>query len=216
MSVAICVLIYLFHSNAIDNAFIFVLSFALLSLYVYSSVVTMHFVKIINPLHGSTDRTVRHLIQNDLIKDVKDLELFGSRVNKRKMSIFRHKNNESLWLRAFKSVNVKNMKYLLTIDPNIDINETDSKNNRTPLIYAAIKGNLNAVNLLLGVPIIDVNHCDNQEFNALMYAVKNQHFEIAQLLIESGSNVNQADSNGSYINDICCTMWRHCIGVFVA
>ena len=71
-------------------------------------------------------------------------------------------------MRAFKSVNVKNMKYLLNIDPSINVNEQDKQTGQTPIIYASIKSNLNAVKLLLSQAQIDVNQCDNNGCSALL------------------------------------------------
>ena len=189
-STVVCIVIYFFHSNSINSMLIWV--FTSLLVFVYSSIAILHFCKIINPLQGSIDRTVKEMMKNDMVKDVKELEMFGSRLNEEKVISFRHSNNESLWLRAFKSGNVKNMKYLLSIDPNIDINERDKQNGRNPLMYASITKNTNAIQLLLNHAEIDVNQCDDDGCNALFHSVKNEHLQITQLLVESGADINMA------------------------
>ena len=166
---------------------------SLLCLIVYLSIIFFYYSKIIVSLQGSIDRTVKEMIKNDLVKEVKELEMFGSRVNKRKMSLFRHKNNETLWMRACKSVDIKNMKYLLTIDPNTDVNEFDTENNQTGIIFATIKGSIDAVKLLLKHPQINVNHCDIGGCNALLYSIQDGYFEITQLLLGLNADVNVTD-----------------------
>ena len=200
----VCVLIYLFRVNTIDMSIIWI--FASLFTFVYLSIIIMHYFKIINPLQGSIDRTVKEMIKNDMVKDVKELEMFGSPLNERKVSLFRHSNNESLWMRAFKSVNVENMKYLLNIDQNIDVNEQDQENGRTAIIYASIKNNINAIKLLLSQPQIDVNKCDNDGYTALIYGVENECFEIIQLLLEAGADVNISPNDTGQSPIICCAV----------
>ena len=184
----VCAFIYFFHANTIDSTLIGV--FMSLFLFVHLSIVVMHFCKIINPLQGSIDRTVTEMIKNDMVKDVKELEMFGSRVDERKISTFRHSNNESLWMRAFKCVNVENMKYLMNLGPSIDINQQDEQNGQSPIIYASIKNNTTAIKLLLNHPEINVNQCDNHGWNALFYAAKNNHLPNTQLLVEHGADIN--------------------------
>ena len=184
----VCVFIYCFRLNLISSLIIWL--FGTLSSLVHASMVVLHHFKIINPLQGSIDRTVKEMIKNDMVKDVKELEMFGSRLNERKVSLFRHKNNDSLWTRAFKTVHVENMKYLLSIDPDIDVNEQDSETRRTPMIYAAIQSNINAMKLLLNQPQIDVNHRDNDGCSALFYAVANEHLQMSQLLVDAGADIN--------------------------
>ena len=203
-SIVVCVLIYFFHSNTINSMLICL--FASLFIFVYLSIIMMHYFKIINPLQGSIDRTVKEMIKNDMVTDVKELEMFGSTVNEKTVSLFRHSNNESLWMRAFKSVNVKNMKYLLSIDPNIDVNEQDQENGCTAIIYASTKNNINAIKLLLSQPQIDVNKCDNDGYTALIYGVENECFEIIQLLLEAGADVNISPNDTGQSPIICCAI----------
>ena len=191
-SCGLCVFIYLSPSSAIDGLIVTV--FAIMFLFVYLSIMGLYHFKIINPLQGSIDRTVEEMIKNDMVKDVKELEMFGSRLNEKKVRIFRHSNNESLWMRAFKSANVKNMKYLLSIDPNIDINEQDKQNGRTPIIYASIYNNMKTLTFLLSQQQINVNQCDNNGWTALLYAVHNGSFDLTKLLLEAGADVNVTTS----------------------
>ena len=184
-----------YNANAIDS--IVLLLFAGLSVAVYVSIIYFYAMKLIIPLQGSIDRTVKEMIKNDMVKDVKELEMFGSRLNERKISSFRHSNNESLWMRAFKSAEFADMKYLLRVDPAININERDIQNGRTPIIYASINNNVNAIKLLLNQPQIDINHRDNDGGSAFLYGVRNGNFEITKLLAESGASINTTwnDSN---------------------
>ena len=203
-SIVICVFIYLFHLNTINSLVVWI--FASLFIFVHLAIFIMHYLKIINPLQGSFDRTVKEMIKNDMVKDVKELEMFGSRVDERNVSVFRHSNNESLWMRAFKSVNIKNMKYLLSIDSCIDVNEQDEQYGQSPIIYASIKNNIHAVKFLLNHPKINVNKCDSSGCSALLYAVKNDHFEIIQLLVESGADINIANSETGQTPIICASI----------
>ena len=187
-SISVCACISLFHPNKTQP--VILAAFVVLVLFVHSSVFHLHRIGIIQPLQGSIDRTVTEMIKNDMVKDVKELEMFGSSLDERKVGLFRHTNNESLWMRAFKSVNVKNMKYLLNIDQNIDVNEQDKQNGRSPIIYATMKNDVHAIKLLLDQPGIDVNHCHNDGNCALSYAASNGDMEIVRLLIPAGADVN--------------------------
>ena len=193
LSSGVCIFIY-FYENSVDLMILWV--FGALCMFVHLSIMLLYTLKVVRPLQGSIHRTVNQMIKNDLIKDVQELELFGSLVNTRKISLFRHKNNESLWLRACKAVSVETMKYLLKIDPNIDVNEADSAHKRTPIIYASMEGNIDAIKLLLNQPGINLNHCDNNGCSALLYALEMEHHDTITQLIQYGADIN------AFVNDL--------------
>lgn len=71
-------------------------------------------------------------------------------------------------------------------DPN-----TPSENGEPPLIVAVKKGSVKVVQTLLSIKGIDIDRTNLQDENALMFAVFNNNIEIAQRLINSGSEVNK-------------------------
>ena len=202
LSIVVCISVLVYfsrdhsdsHVKFVHSILFLLFSFVFYSsILVYGSIVGLYYSKIIVPSQGSTDRTVKQMIKNDLIKEVKELEMFGSRINKQTINVFRHKNNESLWLRACKSVDIQHMKYLLSLDSNFDVNEADSKNQRTPIIYASMQNSIDAVTLLLNQTDIDVNHRDNQGCSALWYVAKKGFSQVVRLLVDAGADINACD-----------------------
>lgn len=83
---------------------------------------------------------------------------------------------------------------------NNDINEMD-KRGQTQLSYAASKGNLPAVRSLLKCPDIKVDRPAYNGFTPLMLAVRCNHLEIVQVLLENGANVNAKNVFGNTVRD---------------
>lgn len=83
------------------------------------------------------------------------------------------------------------LEYLITY---VDINSADNQQ-RTYLIYAALVGNLAAVELLLKHGA-DVNKRNNKGLTALMYAIMIERVDVIKLLIAYGANVNIGDKDG--------------------
>src|SRR6218665_1541492 len=70
----------------------------------------------------------------------------------------------------------------------VDAN-TKAGMDRTMLFFAADKGNLDMVELLLAYKA-DPNHLDEAGFGALPQAIAGGHFDVADKLIAAGANVN--------------------------
>ena len=68
----------------------------------------------------------------------------------------------------------------------------------TPLIAASAQGHIKIVELLIENNA-DINATDNNEYNALWYALKNNHLEVAKLLIKKGILINEKILNESNI-----------------
>ena len=66
----------------------------------------------------------------------------------------------------------------------------------TALIYAALKGHLQAAELLLSEGA-DPNMADNQGATALHRSAQEGHTEIVELLLASGADVDQLDVQGT-------------------
>ena len=81
------------------------------------------------------------------------------------------------------------------IDHGADVNITD-KNDWTPLMCAAKKGDLRIVQALLSAPHININSKNTSGSTALMVAIENTRDEVVKALINKGANVNAADNKG--------------------
>jgi len=90
---------------------------------------------------------------------------------------------------------------LLTQYPSIDkiINANDSLG-CTALMYAVASRSIEAVNLLLHVPGIDVNAKNNEDETALVYAVRCRSIDILDLLLQvPGIDVNATDMGSNNV-----------------
>ena len=67
---------------------------------------------------------------------------------------------------------------------------------RTCLIFAAYYGHTETVRYLVGLPEVDVNHCDSQNETALHYAAKKGHAEVVQVLIDAGADIDTRNNDG--------------------
>lgn len=76
----------------------------------------------------------------------------------------------------------------------VDIN-TRNHFRQTPLMIAAILGNLEIVTILLENGA-DVNNIDNNGLTALMLAARNGQLSVAELLLSNGADVNVQDKRG--------------------
>src|SRR5690349_10867478 len=65
----------------------------------------------------------------------------------------------------------------------------------TPLHYAAMHGNVEAVKLLLGIHA-RIDATDNKNRTALHLAVEKDHLEVVRLLLEEGADVLIQDKDG--------------------
>ena len=64
---------------------------------------------------------------------------------------------------------------------------------RTALMYAAIKGNVSILKLLLNVKLSTIGYIDANGRTALMLASKNGHIQCVQLLLKHNANVSMQD-----------------------
>jgi ankyrin repeat protein len=85
------------------------------------------------------------------------------------------------------------------------------KNNRTPLHYAIISKNMDAIDLLLKYDA-NVNIVDKDKYNALFFAVKSRSFEICQKIIRLTSNINAKCLTGENVLHIACNLRLYDIG----
>ena len=74
------------------------------------------------------------------------------------------------------------------------MNKIDNKG-LTPLMWAATKGNLEVVKLLLAQNV-DLDKISNEGKTALILAAENGRFEIAQHLIDNGADKDIRDQSG--------------------
>ena len=85
------------------------------------------------------------------------------------------------------------------ITAGADVNAADN-DGWTPLHWAAYKGHVECVRLLLAAPGIDVNKADKNKkygWTPLIWAVVKGHVECVRLLLAApGIDVNKADNNG--------------------
>jgi ankyrin repeat protein len=81
------------------------------------------------------------------------------------------------------------------IDKGADVNITDN-HGWTPLMIAAQKDDLSAVQALLSVPRIDIDAKKSDGATALIVAVASDKKDVVKALIDKGANVNLADNLG--------------------
>ena len=99
--------------------------------------------------------------------------------------------------RAAADGDAKTLDSLLSSGAGREAGEPDGSGN-TPLIWAAETGHVEAVNLLLDVPGIDVNHRGYLGATALNRAARRGHSEILKLLIRAGADLNMPNDKLQY------------------
>lgn len=85
------------------------------------------------------------------------------------------------------------MKMLVEAGADVNFNET-AHPGCIPLTCAARQGHLSAVQFLLDSNA-DLELIDDSHRTALMWAAENGHFDVAQLLVSKGANVNAVHFN---------------------
>lgn len=80
------------------------------------------------------------------------------------------------------------------IGPRSDINVQDV-NARTPLTWAAWRGNVRSVELLISSNA-DLDRVDSEGFTAMARAAKAGHLDCVRALIRAGASIHIADGNG--------------------
>ena len=81
------------------------------------------------------------------------------------------------------------------LDKNADVNLADN-NGWTPLHWAANKGNLEAIKLLLAAPTIEVNKVNSTRSTSLHIAASKGHAPVVQALLDKNADVNLANNDG--------------------
>ncbi|KAJ4426037.1 hypothetical protein ANN_27664 [Periplaneta americana] len=76
--------------------------------------------------------------------------------------------------------------------------EMRDSDHRTPLFWAAVKGRLETVNMLVGKGA-NVNADDACKQTPLYYAISGCHAEVVKFLIENGANVKVCDKDGDSV-----------------
>ena len=73
---------------------------------------------------------------------------------------------------------------------------------RTCLILAARSGSTETVRYLVGLPEVDVNHCDSSDETALLCAAKNGHTAVVQVLIDAGADIDTNNGGHSPLQSV--------------
>ena len=77
----------------------------------------------------------------------------------------------------------------LGADPNAQIRNGDSQA-LTPLIEAVLAGDAEVIKILIRAPAIRLDRGDFRHITPLAYAVRQDRWDLAELLVEAGANVN--------------------------
>ena len=101
------------------------------------------------------------------------------------------RNNELI--KAAWEGNVERMKMLVEAGADVNFNRA-AHPSCIPLTCAAGQGHLSAVQFLLNSNA-DLELTDDSHRTALMWAAENGHFDVAQLLVSKGANVNAIHFN---------------------
>ena len=73
----------------------------------------------------------------------------------------------------------------MLVEAGAGVNATDY-DGTTSLIFAAINGETETVRYLVGLPEVDVNHCDSDNETALDWAMAEGYSDVVQVLIDAG------------------------------
>ena len=93
---------------------------------------------------------------------------------------------------AIKANNTTEVESLLARDQNAEVEDFDR---RRPLIYAALLGSADIVDLLINHKV-EINHRDKLGNSALFYATKQGEVDIIELLIDAGADKNSVNRQG--------------------
>ncbi|KAG4070491.1 hypothetical protein HA402_005723 [Bradysia odoriphaga] len=91
----------------------------------------------------------------------------------------------------------------LLLDQGATVNVRNERG-YTPFMYACEKGNKDIVTLLMNFSAIDAT--DNFGKTALHYAVENQHFDIVEMLIKEGADIEVCDRDGLKPRDVAVSL----------
>ena len=85
------------------------------------------------------------------------------------------------------------VKMLVRAGAGVNVTDDDG---RTCLIHAARKGHSETVRYLVGLPEVDVNHCNNKNETALHCATNKGHTDVVRVLIAAGADIDTKDEDG--------------------
>ena len=88
------------------------------------------------------------------------------------------------------------MKMLVRAGAEVNVTCNDGTG-RTCLTLAEIFGHTETVRYLVGLPEVDVNHCDSSNYTALHRAVDEGHTDVVQILIDAGADINTMNIYGN-------------------
>ena len=93
---------------------------------------------------------MNELLKNELIEEIKEMELFGMKFDSNKLLNCKYTNGDSLWTRTSHNSksNVKVIENLIKKCANINEKST-SNNGRTALMQAIVDANIPLINLLI-------------------------------------------------------------------
>ena len=95
--------------------------------------------------------------------------------------------------RASDSGALDNVKML--VEAGAGVNVTDNEG-AACLTFAAIFGHTETVRYLVGLPEVDVNHRDGNNYTALHYASGEGDADVVQVLIDAGADIEEKDEKG--------------------
>ena len=84
----------------------------------------------------------------------------------------------------------------MLVDSGSDVNTT-CKQGRTPLMHAARKENISALEILLNTPGVKINAKCYAEYTAIMYAIVVDSEEGCDALLNAGAKIRSVDSDGN-------------------
>jgi acyl-CoA-binding protein len=92
------------------------------------------------------------------------------------------------------------------LEAGVDANQRDSEG-CTPLHWAADRGHLNVVHLLLADRKVDVDATDEDGLTPLMYCCLSEHRDVAESLVTNGANIELIASDGLAAIDLAPASW---------
>ena len=83
----------------------------------------------------------------------------------------------------------------MLVKAGADVRATDAERD-TCLTLAAYDGHTDTVRYLVGLPEVDLNHQDSNNFTALHFAVQEKRADVVQVLIDAGADIETKDDEG--------------------
>jgi ankyrin repeat protein len=130
--------------------------------------------------------TITKAVKFDDVREVKTLIDKGMSPNQK------DPNGMPILMLAIQEKSMKTVDYLINIK-GIDLNQVNITN-ETPLMFAALYGNLPEVKILVNQKEVPVNRSG---WTPLHYACTNGHLNIAEFLLDKGASVDALSPNGT-------------------